>query len=110
MVTSPPAARRALMRRFGMLFQNAALFDSMNVFENVAFPIRESGTCPNKEELRRIVREKLELVGLREHANKYPSQISGGMKKRAGLARALALDPQVLFYDMDHYNKLCRNF
>lgn len=99
MVSSPPRVRRKLMRRFGMLFQNSALFDSMNVFENVAFPIRESGACPPRAELRRIVLEKLEQVGLTGVEDKMPGELSGGMRKRVGLARAIALDPEILLYD-----------
>ena len=85
-------------KRFGILFQSGALFNSMTLAENVALPIREH-TDLSEEIIDIQVKIKLELVGLREHAGKLPSQISGGMKKRAGLARALALDPQILFYD-----------
>jgi phospholipid/cholesterol/gamma-HCH transport system ATP-binding protein len=85
-------------KRFGILFQSGALFNSMTIAENVALPIQEH-TMLASSIIEIQVKIKLELVGLREHANKYPSQISGGMKKRAGLARALALDPRVLFYD-----------
>jgi phospholipid/cholesterol/gamma-HCH transport system ATP-binding protein len=85
-------------KRFGILFQSGALFNSMTIAENVALPLREH-TDLDENIIDIQVKIKLELVGLREHAQKYPAQISGGMKKRAGLARALALDPQVLFYD-----------
>jgi len=85
-------------RKFGVLFQSGALFNSMTLAENVALPITEH-TDLSREIIDIQVKIKLELVGLREHAEKYPAQISGGMKKRAGLARALALDPQILFYD-----------
>ena len=85
-------------RHFGMLFQGAALFDSLTVGENVALPLREHTDLPD-ETIEIIVKIKLEQVGLREHADKMPSELSGGMKKRAGLARAMALDPKVLFYD-----------
>lgn len=93
-----PQGRDALRRRFGILFQSGALFNSMTLFENVALPIQEH-TDLDANIIDIQVRIKLELVGLLEHADKYPSQISGGMKKRAGLARALALDPEILFYD-----------
>lgn len=87
-----------IRKRFGILFQSGALFNSMTIAENVALPLKEH-TDLDQEIIDIQVKIKLELVGLREHANKYPSQISGGMKKRAGLARALALDPEILFYD-----------
>jgi len=85
-------------KRFGILFQSGALFNSMTVGENVALPIAEH-TDLSPEIIDIQVKIKLELVGLREHTDKFPSQISGGMKKRAGLARAMALDPKILFYD-----------
>ena len=85
-------------KRFGILFQSGALFNSMTIADNVALPLHEH-TELDANIIEIQVKIKLELVGLREHAAKYPSQISGGMKKRAGLARALSLDPMILFYD-----------
>jgi phospholipid/cholesterol/gamma-HCH transport system ATP-binding protein len=85
-------------KRFGVLFQSGALFNSMTLAENVSLPLIEH-TDLSHEIIDIQVKIKLELVGLREHADKFPAQISGGMKKRAGLARALALDPKVVFYD-----------
>lgn len=87
-----------IKKKFGILFQSGALFNSMTIAENVALPLREH-TDLDEDTIETIVTIKLEQVALREHADKFPSQISGGMKKRAGLARAMALDPQVLFYD-----------
>ncbi|MEE2895969.1 MAG: ABC transporter ATP-binding protein [Planctomycetota bacterium] len=85
-------------RQFGILFQSGALFQSMTLAQNVALPLEEhTDLDPTIIDIQ--VKIKLELVGLREHADKLPAQISGGMKKRAGLARALALDPVILFYD-----------
>ena len=92
------AGMNDVRKRFGILFQSGALFNSMTLAENVALPLHEH-TDLSAEIIDIQVKIKLELVGLREHADKYPAQISGGMKKRAGLARALALDPQLLFYD-----------
>jgi phospholipid/cholesterol/gamma-HCH transport system ATP-binding protein len=88
----------SVRRKFGILFQSGALFNSMTVAENVALPLQEH-TELDTNIIDIQVKIKLELVGLREHAEKYPAQLSGGMKKRAGLARALALDPVILFYD-----------
>lgn len=85
-------------KQIGVLFQSGALFNSMSVAENVALPLREHTDLP-EETIEIIVKIKLEQVGLREHADKMPSELSGGMKKRAGLARAMSLDPKVLFYD-----------
>lgn len=85
-------------KSIGILFQSGALYNSMSLGENVALPLREHTDLPDQT-IDILVKIKLELVGLREHAGKLPSEISGGMKKRAGLARALALDPQILFYD-----------
>lgn len=87
-----------IRKRFGVLFQSGALFNSMTIAENIALPLTEH-TDLSPEIIEIQVKMKLELVGLREHSDKYPAQISGGMKKRAGLARALALDPKIVFYD-----------
>ena len=85
-------------KKIGILFQSGALFNSMNLRENIALILMEHTDLP-EQTIDIMVKIKLEMVGLREHAQKLPSEISGGMKKRAGLARALALDPQILFYD-----------
>jgi phospholipid/cholesterol/gamma-HCH transport system ATP-binding protein len=85
-------------RLLGVLFQDGALFGSMNVYDNVAFPLREH-TRKSESEIRAIVREKLDMVGLTGAEEKLPGQISGGMRKRAGLARALVLNPQVMLFD-----------
>jgi len=87
-----------MRKRFGMLFQEAALFDSMDVAHNVAFPLREH-TKLKGEEISGIVAAKLEQVGLPGVEDKMPSELSGGMKRRVGLARALALDPQIVLCD-----------
>ncbi len=83
---------------FGMLFQSSALFDSMTVGENVALPLRKHSNM-SEEEIARTVTEKLELVGLTGVQGQYPAEMSGGMKKRIGLARAVAMNPQVVLYD-----------
>src|SRR6266566_2278837 len=84
--------------KFGMLFQSGALFDSMTVFENVAFPLREH-TEMSDEEIARAVRERLELVNLPNTENLMPVDLSGGMRKRVGLARSIVLDPKMILYD-----------
>ena len=85
-------------KKFGMLFQSAALFDSMNVFENIAFPLREH-TDMSDDDIARAVREKLELVNLPNTEKLMPVDLSGGMRKRVGLARSIVLDPKVILYD-----------
>src|SRR6476660_9497220 len=85
-------------KSIGVLFQSGALYNSMTIADNVALPLREHTDLP-EETIAIMVKIKLELVGLREHADKMPAQLSGGMKKRAGLARAISLDPKILFYD-----------
>jgi phospholipid/cholesterol/gamma-HCH transport system ATP-binding protein len=87
-----------IREKFGMLFQNAALFDSMSVFENVAFPLQEK-TKLTKDEIRRRVLSALEDVGLKNVEDKFPDELSGGMKKRVGLARAVVLDPKIILFD-----------
>jgi len=87
-----------LRQRFGVLFQSGALYSSMTVGENIALPLREH-TDLDDQIIEMVVKMKLELVGLRDFENLMPSQISGGMRKRVGLARAIARDPQILFYD-----------
>jgi phospholipid/cholesterol/gamma-HCH transport system ATP-binding protein len=84
--------------RLGFLFQSGALFDSMTIFDNVAFPLREKTRLP-EEEVRRRVFFELEQVGLIGSENKHPSQVSGGMVKRASLARALILEPEIMLFD-----------
>ena len=83
---------------FGVLFQDGALFGSMSLFDNIAFPLREH-TKKREDEVRRIVMEKMEMVGLLGAEAKLPGEISGGMRKRAGLARALVLDPEIILFD-----------
>jgi phospholipid/cholesterol/gamma-HCH transport system ATP-binding protein len=85
-------------KKFGILFQSGALFNSLSIGDNVALLLQEH-TNLDKATIEIMVKIKLEMVGLREHADKMPAQLSGGMKKRAGLARAIALDPKILFYD-----------
>ncbi|MGH8884948.1 MAG: ABC transporter ATP-binding protein [Egibacteraceae bacterium] len=85
-------------KRFGVLFQDGALFGSLTVFDNTAFPLREHTRC-SESEIRDIVMSKLAMVGLADATDLYPSQISGGMRKRAGLARALVLDPEIILFD-----------
>jgi phospholipid/cholesterol/gamma-HCH transport system ATP-binding protein len=90
--------REALKRSFGVLYQYAALFSSMSLVENVSLPLVEQAALPRAEALA-VARLKLALVGLAGFEEHYPSEISGGMKKRAGLARAMALDPDILYFD-----------
>ncbi len=88
----------AVRKKMGMVFQYSALLDSMNVMENVAFPLREHTKLRDKE-IRKRVTEKLSVLGLENIESRAPSELSGGMKKRVGLARALMLEPEVLMYD-----------
>jgi phospholipid/cholesterol/gamma-HCH transport system ATP-binding protein len=87
-----------LRTRFGVLFQGSALFDSMTVFDNVALPLRER-TNKTESDIKKQVLESLEQLELLGHENKFPAQLSGGMKKRAGLARALQLQPEIMLFD-----------
>ncbi len=88
----------ALRRKFGYLFQEGALFDSMTVFENVAFPLREK-TSMKDAEIRELVLAELEHMGLKNDAKKYPAELSGGMRKRASLARAIIMQPSIMLFD-----------
>jgi phospholipid/cholesterol/gamma-HCH transport system ATP-binding protein len=87
-----------IRRKFGVLFQDGALFGSMNLYDNIAFPMREH-TKASEKEIRVAVMENAELVGLVAHLDKTPGEVSGGMKKRAGLARALVLKPPIILFD-----------
>ena len=91
-------ALNEVRKRFATLFQGAALFDSLSVFENVAFPLREKLGLKGAEVARRVD-EKLEQVGLAGMGHKFPAELSGGMKKRAGLARALVMEPEIILFD-----------
>ncbi len=90
--------RKHILKKLGVVFQNAALFDSLTLFENVAFPLREH-TDFNESQIEEKVNHILELVGLAGAGNKFPSELSGGMRKRGGLARALVMEPEVMLYD-----------
>jgi phospholipid/cholesterol/gamma-HCH transport system ATP-binding protein len=87
-----------IRKLFGVLFQDGAMFGSMNLYDNIAFPLREH-TKKSESEIRNIVMEKLDLTGLLGTEEKLPGEISGGMRKRAGLARALVLDPEIVLFD-----------
>ena len=87
-----------IRRNIGMLFQGAALFDSLTVFDNIAYPLRERGIT-DQDEITATVHAKLEIVGLLGIDHKFPAELSGGQKKRVGLARALASSPEVMLFD-----------
>jgi len=87
-----------IRRKFGVLFQDGALFGSMTLYDNIAFPLREH-TRKGEKEIRGIVHKNAELVGLMDHLRKLPGEVSGGMKKRAGLARALVMEPAIVLFD-----------
>ena len=93
-----PDERGAFMKRFGVMYQSGALWSSLTLGENISMPLEEAGKI-SAATVRDLVAYKLSLVGLSGYEDYYPSQISGGMKKRAGIARALALDPDILFLD-----------
>lgn len=95
---SDVGARQGMMRRFGVLYQSGALWSSMTLAENVALPMEEH-TALSRSEISDLVELKLAVVGLTGFGVYYPSEISGGMRKRAGLARAIALDPEIIFFD-----------
>ena len=94
----PPAEQELMKRKFGTLFQSGALWSSMTLAENVALPLQQY-TDLSDAEIREVCSYKLSLVGLAGFEDFYPNEISGGMKKRAGLARAMAMDPEILFFD-----------
>ncbi|WP_308252233.1 ATP-binding cassette domain-containing protein [Pseudonocardia sp. KRD291] len=98
LVTCGESRLYELRKLFGVLFQDGALFGSMNLFDNIAFPLREH-TKKSESAIRDIVAEKMDLVGLAGDEGKLPGEISGGMRKRAGLARALVLDPEIILFD-----------
>ncbi|MFA4943096.1 MAG: ABC transporter ATP-binding protein [Lentisphaeria bacterium] len=95
---APPRERERLRNKFGMLFQSGALIAWMNVFDNVALPLYEK-TRLGDAEIRAIVERRLQLVGLEGQGEKMPAELSGGMRKRAGLARAIVRDPAIILYD-----------
>lgn len=90
---------RILRRRFGFVFQSGALFDSMTVYDNVAFPVREKDTNLTETQIRDKVMREIQQVGLEGSENKLPAQLSGGMIKRAALARGLVVEPDIMFFD-----------
>lgn len=96
--TLDSVALRDIRTKFGMLFQNAALFDSLNVYDNVAFPLVEHSDL-NRDQIGKRVKELLSVVGLPDIGHKMPAELSGGMRKRVGLARAIALKPEIILYD-----------
>ena len=96
--SSSEAERESMLRKFGILYQGGALWSSMTLEENVAFPLEEY-TDLKRSQIHDIVEMKLSQVGLKGFQKFYPSELSGGMRKRAGLARAMALDPEILFFD-----------
>ncbi len=99
LLTLDDFALNEMRKKFGMLFQSSALFDSMTIAENIAFPLVEHSDFGTKQITERV-HELIEMVGLKENVlAKYPSELSGGMRKRVGLARAIALKPQILLYD-----------
>jgi phospholipid/cholesterol/gamma-HCH transport system ATP-binding protein len=97
-VSCPERQLYQARKLFGVMFQDGALFGSLNLYDNIAFPLREH-TKMTEAALRRIVLEKMDMVGLAGEGHKFPGEISGGMRKRAGLARALVLDPQIILCD-----------
>jgi phospholipid/cholesterol/gamma-HCH transport system ATP-binding protein len=94
-----PEDLERVRRKFGMVFQAAALFDSMTVYENVSFPLKEHRKDLSDEQMREIVRTKLGIVGLKNVEERFPADLSGGMRKRVGLARAIVMDPKIVLYD-----------
>ena len=99
MVNATTEKQIEMRRHFGYLFQDSALFDSLTVAENIAFPLVEGLGERNRDKIRGIVQEKLDWIGLPEVGDKYPAELSGGMRKRVGLARTLAAQPEVLLFD-----------
>ncbi len=97
-INASPAEKLEIMKRSGILYQSGALFSSMTLAENVALPLQQYTTYP-PDKIQQIVAFKLAVVGLSGYEEYYPSEISGGMRKRAGLARALALDPEIVYFD-----------
>jgi phospholipid/cholesterol/gamma-HCH transport system ATP-binding protein len=97
-VTADMATRAAILRRFGVMYQSGALFGSMTLLENVRLPLEEYTDLPD-DAIDLVARMKLELVGLERFTGHLPAELSGGMQKRAGIARAMALDPSILFMD-----------
>lgn len=97
-ITTSDQSLTRLRRKFGMLFQHSALFDSMNVLENVIFPLVEH-TSMSRKKMRELAVEMLHQLGLDNVEEKFPAELSGGMRKRVGLARATILDPKIVIYD-----------